>query len=106
MGLVSHEEPSPGVYYYLTDPASAASIAERGLRKSGIWNPLSTISLIDRLPPHTGGGVLRLVLTPEQSAQVERLEASDHGQGYRRFLVPMGLLRDAYIARVIGGSPE
>jgi hypothetical protein len=46
------------------------------------------------------GGILRVSLPAQESAEAIRLEASDHGEGYRRFLVPMELLRNAFVTLV------
>ena len=92
--------PAPGVFYYLTDPETAATIAHRGFEHSGIWSPHSTATLLDRVPSGMGGGIIRINLTPERALEALRLERSHEGEDFRRFLVPMELLRNAYITRL------
>ena len=92
--------PGGGVFYFFTDPRTAEEIAERGFAHSHAWDPRSTVSLLDRIPHHMKGGILRVSLPTQESAEAIRLEASDHGEGYRRFLVPMELLRNAFVTLV------
>ena len=88
------------MFYYLTDPESARRIADVGFAESGIWSPYSTVTLIDQVPGDTGGGILRIGLAPADAAETMRREASDPGEGYRKFLVPMNLLKYADVALV------
>ncbi len=98
---VRHSGPrGGGVFYYFTDSATAKEITELGFENSQAWDPRSTVSLLDRIPPHMGGGILRVSLPPEESDEALGREASDHGEGYRRYLVPMSLLRDAAVTLV------
>jgi hypothetical protein len=92
--------PSRGVFFYPTDPHSAQQIADVGFAKSRVWTPQSTVSLLDRIPEGMGGAILRLSLGASETAEVLRLEASDHGEGYRRYLVPMELLKHAHVTLV------
>ncbi len=86
------------MFYYLTDPESAQRIADVGFAASGIWSPYSTVTLIDQVPGNAGGGILRVSLAPADAAETMRREASDPGEGYRKFLVPMNLLKYASVA--------
>jgi len=88
------------VFYYLTDPESAQRIADVGFAESGIWSPYSTVTLIDQVPSNTGGGILRIGLAPADAAETMRRESSDPGEGYRKFLVPMDMLKNASVAIV------
>lgn len=92
--------PGGGVFYYLAEPATAEEIAEHGFEQSRAWDPQSTVSLLDSVPRHMGGWILRVALPAEEAAEAMLLEASDHGEGYRRFLVPMALLRSAHVMLV------
>ena len=92
--------PGGGVFYFFTDPHTAEEIAAHGFVSSDAWDPRSTVSLLDRIPSHMKGGILRVSLPAQEAAEVIRLEASDQGEGYRRFLVPMELLRNAFVTLV------
>ena len=97
--------PGGGVFYYFTDADIAQEIAEVGFERSRAWDARSTVSLLDRVPRHMGGGILRVALPAEEAAEAARMEASDHGEGYRRFLVPMALLRNAHVTLVPTREP-
>jgi hypothetical protein len=94
------------VFYYLTDPVTAQEIIEHGFPGSRGWNAASTVTLLDRVPDDVSDGVLCIGLSPENTAAAYRREASDHGEGYRKFLVPMGLLTDARLAHVKVGEEQ
>ena len=92
--------PGGGVFFFFTDPSTAEEIAANGFANSDAWDPRSTVSLLDRIPPHMKGGILRVSLPAQEADEAVRLEASDHGEGYRRFLVPMALLKNAFVTLV------
>jgi len=87
-------------FYYLTEPEDAQDIADNGFVGCGTWSPESTVSLLDRVPSHAGGGIVRVSLAPELVAETMHREASDPGVGFRRFLVPMEFLRGADVVRI------
>ena len=96
---------SAGVFYYLTDRETAVKIAEVGFLHCGQYNRDSTVTLLDRVPSGKGGGIVRVALPAAEAAEVLHREASDHGEGYRKFLVPMELLTHAY-AVVVNVAPS
>jgi hypothetical protein len=85
-------------FYLLTEPETARKIAERGFVNAGVWSSQSTVTLLDQLPDDGGNGVLRVKLPPDAAQEALRREASDPGDGYRKFLVPFALLKDAGVA--------
>ena len=97
--------PESPPFFFLTDPETAASIAEGGFAGSGVYNPRSTVTLLDRVPGEMSGAVVRILLTPACAKEAMRRESSDPGEGFRRFLVPMDLLRNAYIILVDRSEP-
>ena len=97
--------PESPAFFYLTDPETAASIAAGGFAGSGVYNPRSTVTLLDSVPVEMSGAIVRVLLTPECTREAMRREASDPGEGFRRFLVPMDLLRNAYIIQVDRPEP-
>jgi hypothetical protein len=96
---VKHALAAPA-FYYLTDPATAQKLADRGFADAGVWSHQSTVTLMDNVPGDTGGGILRVSLTSSEGAAVCRHESSDPSEGYRKFLVPLELLTSAYVALV------
>lgn len=91
--------PQP-VFYLLTEPDTARKIADRGFADAGVWSAQSTVTLLDHVPGDIGGGILRVSLPPAAAQEAMRREASDPGEEYRKFLVPLELLRDAYVVHV------
>ena len=83
------------VFYHVTDPETARNIADRGFAGSDVWSAQSTLTLLDQVPRNKVGSVLRVSLPPELAAETMRRESSDPSEGYRKFLVPMELLRYA-----------
>ena len=93
--------PELTTFCYLTDPETAVVIAERGFAAASVWSPLSTLTLLDRVPAGIVDGILLLRLPADAAREAVRNEAFDPGADYRKFLVPMKLLRWASITRHI-----
>ena len=85
-------------FYLLTEPETAQKIADRGFLNAGVWSSQSTVTLLDQVPPDAVSGVLRVKLPPDAAQEALRREASDPGEGFRKFLVPLVLLKDAGVA--------
>ena len=94
------------MFYYLTDYATAAKIAEVGFLHCGLYNRDSTVTLLDHVPGDMGGGIVRVSLPAAETDEALAREASDRGEGYRKFLVPMELLTHADVVVVDVSTPE
>ncbi len=99
-------EVESGVFYYLTDREIASRIADVGFLDSGRYDGASTVTLLDHVPPQMGGGIVRVILPEAETEAALHREASDHGEGYRKFLVPMELLTHANVVVEDVSTPD
>ena len=98
-------EPDPAagaMFYYVTDPKTAVKLVAHGFADADIWCPQSTVTLFDRPPEARGGVLLRVVPAPGMAVEIERYRRASDLDGSRALLVPMALLRDAYVTGTPG----
>ena len=84
--------------YLLTDPDTADRIIGRGFAGSGMWSPQATVTLLDRVPGDLGGSVVRISLAPDQAKAAIACAVDALDDEFRRFVVPLELLKNAYVA--------
>lgn len=89
--------PATCVFFLLTDPETAQKVADRGFVASGVWSPLSAVTLMNQVPRDSEGAIVRVSLAPELVPAAMRDEQSDPSADYRKFFVPLTLLRHAYV---------
>lgn len=89
--------PATCVFFLLTDAETAQKVAHQGFAASGVWSPGSVVTLMNQVPGDRDGAIVRVSLAPELVPAAMRDEHSEPGADYRRFLVPLTLLRHAYL---------